>query len=814
MSNTSPTIIIVESPTKVKSLEKYLGSGYKTYASVGHIRDLPSTGLGVDLKNLFTPDYQVIPGKEKIVNELRKATNGKNVLLATDPDREGEAIAWHIAELIQDKALSLARVEFEEITKSAILNAIKHPREIDLNRVDAQQARRVLDRLVGYLVSPLLWKTIKTGISAGRVQSVALRLVCEREEEILAFIPEEYWNVEAIFAVGTGEVKTKLVTWDGEKAERLPAVTAPLVVEYCEGHTGKVLKVETKSVKKTPPPPFTTSTLQQAASSKMGFGVRRTMTVAQQLYEGVELPGEGPVGLITYMRTDSVRLASEAVSALRTQIQNSYGKEYVPEHPRQYKTKSDAQDAHEAVRPTDPSRHPNDVREHLTNEQAKLYDIIWRRTMASQMEAARFERQSADIAVRDRAVFRANGQRLLFDGFLKLYGRDDEEEEGGLLPDGLLEKAILPLLQIIPSQHFTEPPARFSEATLVKELDELGIGRPSTYASIVQTLLDREYALRYEKKLQPTPLGRVVNRLLVGEFPDLFDVEYTAKMESELDEIAEGKGEWQNVIGELYRPLEKKLASAQTPEHLKTLRDAAFLPSTEVCPNGHPAMQLRIGRFGAYLRCSECSATKNLSSIANGAAAAEVPEELLSEPCEKCGSKMVARQGKFGAFLGCSNYPKCDNIRRLPSNVTVGTTDEKKKRTIDVTPEDVGITGCPVCGLPMAARLGRFGPFFSCSTYPKCNGIVNIRKDKTGAYKAVTPRPKEPGSEKSTHKKTGTTKKSTVKPTAKTPAKPAVKPAVKKAVKATAKPATKAKSSSKPATKQATSLKRAAKRSS
>ncbi len=808
-SKKETTIVIVESPTKVKALNKYLGSDYQTIASVGHIRDLPESELGVDVEKNFQPTYRIIPGKEKIVKELKQKASGRRVLLATDPDREGEAIAWHISELIGKDALSLERVEFEEITKSAVLNAIHHPRQVDLHRVDAQQARRVLDRLVGYLVSPLLWRTVKTGISAGRVQSVALRLVCEREAEILAFIPFEYWSVEAIFGVGAGEVPTKLINWDGEKADKLPGDVGREVVAYCEGQLGTVLSLETKAVKKSPPPPFTTSTLQQAASAKLSFGVRRTMTIAQQLYEGVELPGEGPVGLITYMRTDSVRLANEAIDGLRKQISKIFGDEYLPENARVFKAKEAAQDAHEAIRPTDPSRHPDDIRHHLSPEQGKLYDIIWRRTMASQMEAARFERQSADIQVRERAIFRANGQRLLFDGFLKLYGRDDEEEEGGLLPQGLAVKAMLPLLKIEASQHFTEPPPRFSEATLVKELDEKGIGRPSTYASIVQTLFDREYIQRMERKLQPTPLGRVVNRLLVAEFPDLFDVEFTARMEAELDEIAEGHGKWHTVIGELYRPLDAKIKTAK--EQLKELRESAFLPTTETCTNGHEGMQLRIGRFGAYLRCPVCNVSANLNS-GKDAVPVEVPEELLNEPCEKCGSAMVVRQGKFGTFLGCSNYPKCDNIRRLPGEVAK-VAGQKDKKTPDVTAEQVGITGCPVCGQPVVARIGRFGPFFSCSTYPKCSGIVNIRKGKDGVWKAVTPRPKPEGyvprksaaskakpkatAKKSTAAKSSTVKSTTTKPAAKKPAtktsttaKKAVSP-LKRAAKSTKKPAAK-----------------------
>jgi len=783
-----PIVVIVESPTKVKSLNKYLGSDYVTIASVGHVRDLPDSELGVDVATKFKPTYRIIPGKEKLVKELKKTTAGHTVLLATDPDREGEAIAWHIAELIGKEAGSLARVEFEEITKSAVLHAVNHPRKINMNRVDAQQARRVLDRLVGYMVSPLLWRTVKTGISAGRVQSVTLRLVCEREEEILAFVPVEYWTVEAIFSVGGGEVPTKLVTWDGEKADKLPAATGAEVVAYCEEQKGTVLTVDTKTVKKSPPPPFTTSTLQQAASARMGFGVRRTMTVAQQLYEGIELPGEGPVGLITYMRTDSVRLANEALDGLRKQIETNYGKEYLPENPRFYKTKSDAQDAHEAVRPTDPSRHPDDIKQHLSIEQAKLYDLIWRRTMASQMEAARFERQAADIQVRERAIFRANGQRLLFDGYLKLYGRDDEEEEGGLLPQGLIMKAILPLLKIDASQHFTEPPPRYSEATLVKELDELGIGRPSTYATIVQTLFDRDYIQRAEKKLQPTSLGRIVSHLLVVEFPDLFDVEYTAKMEAELDEIEEGRGKWQVVIGELYEPLEKKVTSAKAD--LPKLRDAAFLPTTETCINGHVGMQLRIGRFGPYLRCPVCNATGNINGMKE-VSTADVPEELLSEPCEKCGSPMVVRQGKFGIFLGCSNYPKCDNIRRLPGDAQKAIAAKTGAKSPEITPEEVGITGCPVCGSPMVARIGRFGPFFSCSTYPKCNGVVNVRKGKDGVWKTVTPRPKVEGEERPSYKSKG--KKTPFKSSKASAPKKADTP-LKRAAKTTAKkPAAKAK---------------------
>lgn len=733
VNSKTKTIVIVESPTKIKALSKYLGSQYTTIATVGHIRDLPSSELGVDLQKSFQPHYVTIKGKEKVIKELQSVTIGKDVLIATDPDREGEAIAWHVAEVIQKKANQFSRIEFEEITKTAVLNALKNPRKIDIDRVNAQQARRVLDRLVGYLVSPLLWKTVKTGISAGRVQSVALRLLCERENEILSFTTEEYWSIHADFLLNGTTVQTKLVQWDNEKGDRYSSEIAQQIVLYCEKQNGKVVSLETKTVRKNPPPPFTTSTMQQAASSKLSFGVRKTMTVAQQLYEGIDLPQEGPTGLITYMRSDSVRLANEATQSIRQYIEGTYGSNYLPDSIRFYKNKGESQDAHEAIRPTDVNRHPEEIKGYLSPDQFKLYDLIWKRTLACQMESARFERQTADIQVREKAIFRANGQRLLFDGYLKLYGKDDEEENGGLLPAGLEETKVLDMDSVTSNQHFTEPPARYNEANLVKELDELGIGRPSTYASIIQTLFDREYVNRFEKRIRPTPLGRVVNQLLVGEFPELFNVKFTAQMENELDEVEAGKGDWKKVVKELYDPLQKKLDDAQ--RKIAELKTTAFIETKEPCPNGHEFMQLRISRFGAYLRCPVCNATGKLNGNGDNPSD-QVPDDLLNEPCEHCGKPMVLRQGKFGSFLGCSNYPSCKNIRKVPANITVSSEEngKKEKKTISITMEEVGLEGCPECGSPMNSKLGRFGIFFSCSSYPKCKGIVNVKRTKEGTY--------------------------------------------------------------------------------
>ncbi|MCX7836099.1 MAG: type I DNA topoisomerase [bacterium] len=762
-SKKNKIVVVVESPTKVKALNKYLGNQYETIATIGHIKDLPINELGVNIEKSFEPHYVVIEGKEKIIKQLQSTTAGKEVFIATDPDREGEAIAWHVSKVIEKKATKYARIEFEEITKTAVLKAIQNPRAIDYHRVNAQQARRVLDRLVGYLVSPLLWRTVKTGISAGRVQSVALRLLCEREEEILSFVPEEYWTIHGDFLVDQQMVGTKLVQWDCIKSDRYLAEQVNEIVEYCQHQVGTVISLETKTVRKNPPPPFTTSTLQQAASSKLGFGVRRTMSIAQQLYEGVDLPEEGPVGLITYMRTDSVRLADEAVQSIRNEIVKLFGKEYIPENIRQYKNKGEAQDAHEAIRPTDVRRHPEQIKDALTGEQYKLYDLIWRRTVACQMEAARFERQSADIQVREKAIFRANGQRLLFDGYLKLYGRDDEEENGGLLPKGLEQGIQIPLDQVTPSQHFTEPPSRFTEANLVKDLDELGIGRPSTYATIIQTLFDREYITRIDKKLQPTPLGKVVNQLLVREFPELFNVEFTAQMEAELDAIEAGKGKWQKVVEELYKPLQAKLNVVQ--KKVKELKDQAFIETDETCPNGHPKMQLRISKFGAYLRCPECQAIKKINE--NGSSLPkENAEDLTIEPCELCGSSMVLRTSRFGSFYGCSNYPKCKNVRKITSSTSSDSTSSNsngKENGISLTMEEVGLEGCPECGSPMTAKKGRFGVFFSCTRFPTCRGIVNVKRTMDGSYTVATQN--KPSKSQQVQTKTSSTKKNASKTT-------------------------------------------------
>lgn len=738
MNSKNKIIVVVESPTKVKALNKYLGNQYETIATIGHIKDLPSNTLGVDIENSFQPHYEVIKGKEKIIKQLQTKTSGKEVLIATDPDREGEAIAWHVSNVIEKKALKYARIEFEEITKSAVLKAIKKPRSIDIHRVNAQQARRVLDRLVGYLVSPLLWKTVKTGISAGRVQSVALRLICEREAEIQSFVPEEYWTIHGVFLVDDQSVNTKLIQWENTKNERYPADLAAQIVEYCFNQSGKVISSETKTVRKNPLPPFTTSTLQQVASTKLGFGVRKTMMIAQQLYEGVDLPNEGPTGLITYMRTDSVRLADEAVASIRNEILKLFGEEYLPDNPRQYKNKGESQDAHEAIRPTEISRHPDQVKDCLSPDQAKLYELIWQRTVACQMSSALFERQTADIQVREKAIFRANGQRLLFDGYLKLYGRDDEEENGDLLPIGIQIDRILPLEKVESNQHFTEPPSRYSEANLVKTLDELGIGRPSTYATIIQTLFEREYISRIEKKLQPTPLGQVVNQLLVKEFPELFNVEFTAQMEAELDEIEAGKGKWQKVVKELYQPLQTKLNEVQ--KKISELKNQAYIETNETCPNGHSKMQLRISRFGAYLRCPVCNAIGKLNG--NGKLSnTEHTETVNYDPCELCGSPMVLRSGRYGSFLGCTNYPKCKNIRKLPapSSTEVQQNDASVHHSLpQLTMEDVGLEGCPECGSPMVAKKGKFGLFFSCSQFPNCKGIVNVRKTADGTFTLAT----------------------------------------------------------------------------
>src|SRR5215831_7277763 len=737
------SLVVVESPAKAKTINKYLGKDFVVKASIGHIKDLPSKGLGGDVQNNLKPEYEIIPdskkrNNKKIVADLKKtAKEADAIFLAADPDREGEAICQHLAEEIVPKkpAKPAYRVMFNEITKRAVQEAFEHPKQIDENLVDAQQARRVLDRLVGYKVSPLLCRTIGGRLSAGRVQSVALRMVVEREREIEAFVKTEYWTIAAnlsaheppafearLLKVGDQTVKTGGFDQELKKSELLIGAEAQAkeIVAEAEQQTFIVDEVTTKERKRNPVPPFITSKLQQEASRKLSFPVKRTMMIAQHLYEGVEIGSEGSVGLITYMRTDSTRVSDAALGEVRGFIQQQYGDNYLPPKAVHYRSKKDAQDAHEAIRPTDVSRTPDSLAKYLKPEELKLYRLIWQRFVASQMMPALFDQTTIDIDA-GRFVFRATGSVLKFDGFLKVYqeGRDEkaeDDEDERTLP--LAQKGdTLALNKIEPEQHFTEPPPRYTEATLVKALEEKGIGRPSTYAAIMTVIQDREYVEKKEGRFHPTALGKTVNDVLIeGGFDDLFNETYTARMEEELDEIEDGKLKWTDALKEFYDKFKDDLTKFQ--KYAKDIKEKET-PTDEVCLKCNtPGMVQKLGRFGKYLKCNNCSATRDAEPPpVNEASAASADGEEEIENCELCGKPMQLKRGRFGPFYGCSGYPECKNIRKI---------SKSGKLTAPPQPLD---EQCPVDGAQLVKRWGRFGEFISCSNYPKCK---YIKQETTG----------------------------------------------------------------------------------
>jgi DNA topoisomerase-1 len=745
-------LVIVESPAKAKTINKYLGKDFIVMASIGHIKDLPSKGLGVDVQNNFAPEYEIIPdtkkrNNKKIVSDLKKtAKTASAIYLAADPDREGEAICQHLAEEIVPKkpAVPSYRVMFNEITKRAVQAAFEHPTQIDGNLVDAQQARRVLDRLVGYKVSPLLCRTIGGRLSAGRVQSVALRIVVEREREIEAFKRTEYWTIAANVAgkqppafdarlvkVGEQTVKTSGFDNDLKKTEILigdEKLAGELVAE-AEKQTFVVNEVTTKERKRNPVPPFITSKLQQEASRKLGFPVKRTMMIAQHLYEGVEIGPEGSVGLITYMRTDSIRVGEAALGEVRQFINGQYGANYLPETAVHYRSKKGAQDAHEAIRPTDVARTPDSLAQYLKPEELKLYRLIWQRFVASQMMPALFDQTTIDIQA-GRLIFRATGSVQKFDGFLKIYqeGRDEaaaEDEEAERTLPLVTKGESLALNKIDPEQHFTEPPPRYTEATLVKALEEQGIGRPSTYAAIMTTIQDREYVEKKEGRFHPTALGKTVNDVLIdGGFDDLFNVTYTARMEQELDEIEEGKLKWTDALTEFYDKFKLDLAKFQ--KFAKDIKEKET-PTDEICLKCNtPGMVQKLGRFGKYLKCLSCGATRDAEPVAAADGSNATPSsdgEEEPEACELCGKQMQLKRGRFGPFYGCSGYPECRNIRRI-----------SKSGKINAPPEVLD-EKCPLDNAQLVKRQGRFGEFISCSNYPKCK---YIKRETTGV---ACPRP-------------------------------------------------------------------------
>jgi DNA topoisomerase-1 len=744
------SLVVVESPSKAKTINKYLGPEYKVMASVGHVKDLPKKGIGIDFENQFEPTYEIIPGKEKVIRELKSAAkDAETIYVATDPDREGEAIGWHIKEELEGRGKSkkiVRRVLFNEITKNAIQESFKNPTDIDQNLVDAQQARRLLDRIVGYQVSPLLWDKVRRGLSAGRVQSVALRLVVEREREIQAFVSTEYWTIIADLAAALPpEFDARLLRIEEKTvktADFSPTVDQGEVADYGvkknEVHIRDekqaaglvadinrqqfiVSSVTTREKKRNPVPPFITSKLQQEASRKLRFPVKKSMQIAQRLYEGIEIGEEGAVGLITYMRTDSTRVADTALHEVRELIGSQFGGDYLPERPVFYRSKKDAQDAHEAIRPTSAMRTPDSLAKFLSKDEMALYKLIWQRFVASQMMPAIFDQTTIDIKAGDRYLFRATGSVVKFNGFLAVYeeGKDEvdeeDEEQKHKLPR-VTEGERLTLKKLTPEQHFTEPPPRYTEATLVKALEEKGIGRPSTYAAIMTVIQDREYAARKEGRFFPTELGFIVNDLLVESFDDLFNVQYTAHMEEELDEIEEGKMRWTEALAEFYEKFTKDLESAK--QHMRDVKRQEII-TEEKCENCGSPMAIKFGKYGQFLACTnypDCKTTRDIPKV-HDEAGEEAHEEAAEETCENCGRPMAMKRGRFGQFLACTGYPDCKTTRKIQKG--------GKFAKPDVVLEEL----CPNCGKHLVLKEGRFGPFTACSNYPECK---YIKQETTG----------------------------------------------------------------------------------
>jgi DNA topoisomerase I len=706
------SLIIVESPAKARTIGKYLGSGYAVRASVGHVRDLPERELGVDIEAGFEPKYVTIRGKGKILRDLaREAKGADHILLATDPDREGEAIAYHVAEQLGFDGKDgdrFQRVLFHEITADAVRRALETPDRLDMRKVEAQQARRILDRLVGYQVSPILWKPIRPGLSAGRVQTVALRLITEREDEIRAFVPEEYWSITARLEAADQPFEAKLHQIDGRKFHIANEAEAGRVLSDVDGLPFVVDSVKRRERMKNPPPPFTTSTLQQEAAKRLGFNARQTMRVAQQLYEGVDLPG-GAAGLITYMRTDSTRISAGSAEAARDLVARRFGDGYLPGSPRLWggKQQKAAQDAHEAIRPTEPARTPEDLKRYLDRDQHRLYELIWLRFVAGQMKPAVYDTTTIDFDLHGggrRYLFRATGSVLKFDGYTRLYQEAREEGDHRTLDDlaplpSLEAKAEVDLHGIDPAQHFTQPPPRFTEASLVKEMEKLGIGRPSTYAAIISTIRDRKYVDMDRKRFVPTPLGETVARVLIRLFPDLFDVGFTSEMEEELDRIEEGELDWRAVLGEFYGPFKQQLdaGAARSGEILRTMME---LPD-ETCPECGKPLAVRWNRFGRFVGCTgypECRFTRSMDDE-------DRPEpEPTGEACPECGGALMQRTGRFGPFIGCENHPEC----KFTKPVTIP-----------------GLK-CPKCGEGEVGekRTRRGKPFWGCTRYPDCDWSI------------------------------------------------------------------------------------------
>ncbi len=716
------SLVIVESPAKAKTIGKYLGKQYVVKASLGHVKDLPKKDLAVDVDKGFEPRYEVIEGKKKLMAELRQAAKGvESVYLAADPDREGEAICFHLQEELNGskKGPNFFRVMFNEITSSAIKKAFEKPGSVNLHLVDAQQARRILDRLVGYKISPLLWDKVRRGLSAGRVQTVALRLIVEREREIRAFEKREYWTIDVqLNAKKPPVLVARFTKKDDQAFEVADEATAKSLVDQLDGSKYLVHSVTTREKKRNPVAPFITSTLQQEASRKLRFSVKRTMMLAQRLYEGVEMGTEGSVGLITYMRTDSTRVSNDALDEVRGLIEKRYGAPFRPEAPNVYKSKKDAQDAHEAIRPSSALRTPEDVTPYLQEDELKLYRLIWMRFVASQMMPAVFDQTTIDIASKGKDgatyMFRATGSVPKFKGFLEVYeeGKDqkdsDDEELKNRLPL-VTEGEELRFKSIEPEQHFTEPPPRFNEATLVKELEADGVGRPSTYASILSTIQEREYVKKEGGKFLPTELGMVVTDLLLENFEQIFDVKYTARMEQELDEIEEGKMDWREAMGEFYERFEKELKHAE--RHMTDIKRMEK-PTDLICDKCGKPMVIKWGRHGSFIACTgypDCTNTRELTVDLPDIDKADLTEQDAEEYCENCGRPMVLKKGRFGTFYACSGYPDCKTTKRIGGEQTKADVPLEEK--------------CPQCGNNLVLKHGRFGEFTACSNYPKCKFV-------------------------------------------------------------------------------------------
>jgi DNA topoisomerase-1 len=700
------TLVVVESPAKAKTIKKYLGTGYEVKASVGHIKDLPQKELGVKVNEGFVPEYQIISGKEKVVKELSAAAQkATRVLLATDPDREGEAIAWHLREELKKPATSIFRVLFNELTEKTIKEAIAHPLRLDENKYNAQQARRILDRIVGYQISPLLWDKVQYGLSAGRVQSVALRLIVDRQSQIDTFVPQEYWSITATLVAGTPpSFEAKLIEDDGKKIEILDARSAARLAARAREFPFEVADVKRRERSRKPAPPFITSTLQQEGSRKLRMTSSRTMRIAQQLYEGIELGDAGAVGLITYMRTDSPRIAPEALAAVRDYIQSKYGPEYLPEQPHTYKGRKTAQEAHEAIRPTSMELPPEKVSRFMDKAQSALYTLIWNRFVASQAAPAVFDLTTANIRS-GKLLFRVTGSVMKFDGFMKIYSQEKEDEPGqgngekedaGRLLPPLKAGDKLALKKLLPRQHFTQAPPAFNEASLIKELEEQGIGRPSTYAETVSTIQKRKYVELQDKKFRPTLLGRIIAGLLVDSFPKLLNTRFTAEMESSLDRIEDGKASWTDTLKDFYGPFQSDLQQAK--RNMKNVKREG-IPTQVKCPDCGEPLLVRSGRYGLFIGCSaypECGYTQKIAAE-KLPSAEPVPTD---QKCSACGAPMVIRAGRTGPFMSCSRYPECKAARPLTTGVT-----------------------CPKCGTgELAQRRSKKGKtFYSCSRYPQCD---------------------------------------------------------------------------------------------